>query len=90
MEEDKYKYEDYWQATINRTRNGFSVAFKGGDCAVHKIQEKVYQDSDDDNEALSEIKSFVEMVQELRDFFAVHNDKHQGVYLNIEVENENE
>lgn len=77
-----------WMADIEKVRNGYKInAYEG-----EEEYSVVFEYKDVEDEVLMEQLTFRDMVYFLKDFFAVHNNKHSndgnGQYLTIKVDND--
>lgn len=78
--------KDNWECHIKKTINGYYVetsSIEGHKEFVIEIPEIL----DDKNGTKSEQIAFRNLFNELRDYFAVFNDKHTNQYLDIKVSN---
>jgi len=74
-----------WSIEIEKVNSGYIIT-------PHEDSEgeKTIIEIPDGDETLSEMEAFQKLAWNLRNFFAVYNDKHAGKFLEITIEGDKE
>jgi len=72
-----------WSITIEKVDNGYIVQPHDEESNINVFEIK-------EDDLKSEMKTMQDVLYHLKEYFAVYNDKHKGLYLNIDVEDTNE